>query len=95
MKITIEVEFKDHRYVVLTRGNGDTYTSHSENLMDFLHSPDQPEVKNLAQPDVSGNEALRESVCVCICPKIGQWTKDEIEMNKCWNCGYKIKQTDR
>ena len=33
----INIEYKDHDKVVLTNENGDTYTSMSEELMDFLH----------------------------------------------------------
>lgn len=35
--IKIKVEYKDHNKVILTNSNGDTYTSKSEELMDFLH----------------------------------------------------------
>lgn len=35
-KITLEIEFKDHDKVVLINNNGDTYTSKSEELMEFL-----------------------------------------------------------
>ena len=36
--VTLKVEWKDHDKIVLTNKNGDTYTSKSEDLMDFLHS---------------------------------------------------------
>lgn len=36
-EVEIKVEFKDHNKVVLIKQNGDTYTSKSEDLMDFLH----------------------------------------------------------
>jgi DNA-binding CsgD family transcriptional regulator len=36
-KVFIEVEFKDHDRVILTNQYGDTYTSKSEELIDFLH----------------------------------------------------------
>ena len=35
--VTLEIEFKDHRKVVLTDKAGNTYTSKSEELIDFLH----------------------------------------------------------
>ena len=37
MKITLEIEWKDHDTVILKVENGDTYTSKSQELMDFLH----------------------------------------------------------
>lgn len=36
-QIQITVEFKDHDKVILSNPQGDTYTSKSEELMDFLH----------------------------------------------------------
>lgn len=44
-QIQITVEFKDHSNVILTNSQGDTYTSTSEELGDFLHG---------AKPLVSG-----------------------------------------
>lgn len=35
--VTLKVEYKDHNKVVLTNKSGDTYTSKSEELRDFLH----------------------------------------------------------
>lgn len=40
--ITITVEFKNHREVILTNPQGDTYTSTSEELKDFLHYAKTP-----------------------------------------------------
>lgn len=37
-QIILTVEYIDHDKVVLTNANGDTYTSKSEELMDFLLS---------------------------------------------------------
>ena len=41
MKITLEVEFKNHNKVVLTNENGDTYTSENEGFIDFLHQKEK------------------------------------------------------
>lgn len=37
-KIIITVEYPEHDKVVLTNSQGDTYTSKSEGLIDFLHA---------------------------------------------------------
>ena len=39
-KVTVQVKFKDHESIVLTMGNGDTYTSKPSELIDFFHSND-------------------------------------------------------
>ncbi len=49
MTITLEAEHKDHDKVVLTNLGGDTYTSKSEELIDFLHGADKPRVVNRLQ----------------------------------------------
>jgi hypothetical protein len=41
-EIKIKVEYKDHDKVILTNSKGDTYTSKSEELADFLHSESEP-----------------------------------------------------
>lgn len=54
MKRTLLVEFKDHDKVILTNESGDTYTSKSEELMDFLHLstlPDEGEKNTCSHPD--------------------------------------------
>jgi hypothetical protein len=43
----------------------------------------EAKVKNLAQPDVSGNEALR--VAACFCENYGSYTFGGVK--KCINCG--------
>jgi hypothetical protein len=53
MKITLEVEFKDHDKVVLKNESGSTYTSKSEELMDFLNVPNK----------IYPNPVLSDEIC--------------------------------
>lgn len=76
MKITLEVEFKDHDKVILKNGHGDTYTSKSEELMDFLHEAN----KNFIKPVVMG----RSEQLFCLCKEDAV-----IDQNgQCKMCGF-------
>lgn len=40
--VSVKVSFKDHEKIVIERLNGDSYTSSSEELMDFFCAEDKP-----------------------------------------------------
>lgn len=75
--ITISVDYKDHDKVVLTNSAGDTYTSKSEELIDFLHS-----AANASTPAGEDVEALAEKTWM-------ETHEPHIPMNPVWLRGYK------
>ena len=44
--VSVKVEYKDHKFLILTNEKGDTYTATREGLMDFFHGlPAAPETE--------------------------------------------------
>jgi len=59
----VMVKFPEHGKIVLTNQRGDTYTSKSEELIDFFHG---------ATPKESGNEAMDDDEGWIYCPNCGR-----------------------
>ena len=43
-QVVLKVKYLDHSTIQLTNESGDTYTSKSEELMDFLHGQSKPTI---------------------------------------------------
>jgi hypothetical protein len=62
METKVTVEFKDHDKVILTDEVGNTYTSKSEELMDFLHGVSKISFNFPVSGSVLSQEEMREPI---------------------------------
>ena len=49
--VTLFIEHQDHNKIVLSRINGDTFSSKNEELIDFLHKTDRSQASELPSDD--------------------------------------------